>query len=430
MDEFDTVRTNAGLVADENLSRSAGDWAQDDAVRETARAPQAAAPRDRRKRRRAPYAAILAILAIVAGGYILQHTRNANRISAEAPPPPIPVTVGVATTQDVPIFQRAVGTVQAYNTVTVSSRVDGQIVAVGFTEGQDVKPGDKLFQIDPAPFKAALAQATAMLHKDAAQLVSAQADLQRYAALVPEGFQTRQIYDQQVAQVGQLRASIEADQAQIDAAQLNLDYAAIRSPIEGRTGARLVDLGNMVRAAAGSGLVTITQLRPIFVSFAVPQQVLRVVKQNQANAPLAVLAWSQDDREKLAEGTLTLIDNQVDPTTGTVRLKATFPNDDEMLWPGEFVTAHLVMAVVKNAVTVPVQAIQQGPNGHYLYVVRADDTVALRPIDGVTTEADTAVVGKGLAAGERIVVEGQYRLADGSHVTYSGQASAVPGAAR
>jgi multidrug efflux system membrane fusion protein len=340
------------------------------------------------------------------------------------------VTVGVATTQDVPIFQRAVGTVQAYNTVTVSSRVDGQIVAVGFTEGQDVKPGDKLFQIDPAPFKAALAQATAMLHKDAAQLVSAQADLQRYAALVPEGFQTRQIYDQQVAQVGQLRASIEADQAQIDAAQLNLDYAAIRSPIEGRTGARLVDLGNMVRAAAGSGLVTITQLRPIFVSFAVPQQVLRVVKQNQANAPLAVLAWSQDDREKMAEGTLTLIDNQVDPTTGTVRLKATFPNDDEMLWPGEFVTAHLVMAVVKNAVTVPVQAIQQGPNGHYLYVVRADDTVALRPIDGVTTEADTAVVGKGLAAGERIVVEGQYRLADGSHVTYSGQASAAPGAAR
>ncbi len=340
------------------------------------------------------------------------------------------MTIGVATTQDVPTFQRAVGTVQAYNTVTVSSRVDGQIVAVGFTEGQDVKPGDKLFQIDPAPFKAALAQATAMLHKDAAQLVSAQADLQRYAALVPEGFQTRQIYDQQIAQVGQLRASIEGDQAQIDAAQLNLDYAEIRSPIEGRTGARLVDLGNMVRAAMGSDLVTITQLRPIFVSFAVPQQVLRVVKQNQTNAPLAVLAWSQDDRQKLAEGTLTLIDNQVDPTTGTVRLKATFPNNDDMLWPGEFVTAHLVLAVVKNAVTVPVQAIQQGPNGHYLYVVRTDDTVALRPIDGVTTEADTAVVGKGLAAGERIVVEGQYRLADGSHVTYSGQASAAPGTAR
>ncbi len=254
MDEFDTERTNAGLVPDENLSRATGDWLQNDAVRETARAPQGAAPRDRRKRRLAPYAAILAILAIVAGGYILQHTRNTQRISAEAPSPPIPVTIGVATTQDVPTFQRAVGTVQAYNTVTVSSRVDGQIVAVGFTEGQDVKPGDKLFQIDPAPFKAALAQATAMLHKDAAQLVSAQADLQRYAALVPEGFQTRQIYDQQIAQVGQLRASIEGDQAQIDAAQLNLDYAEIRSPIEGRTGARLVDLGNMVRAAMGSDL--------------------------------------------------------------------------------------------------------------------------------------------------------------------------------
>ncbi len=430
MDEFDPERTNAGPVHSASLSQSAADWSPDDPVRKAARIPQAAPPRNRTKRRLLPYVAIAGIVAMLAGGYAYQHKQTAQPPGAESPSPAIPVTVAIATTQDVPTYQRAVGTVQAYNTVTVSSRVDGQIVGVGFTEGQDVKPGELLFQIDPGPFQAALAQATAMLHKDAAQLVSAQADLQRYAALVPEGFQTRQIYDQQTAQVGQLKASIEADQAQIDAARLNLDYATIRSPIGGRTGARLVDPGNMVRAAAGSGLVTITQLRPIFVNFTVPQQILRTVRQNQATAPLPVLAWSQDDREKLAEGTLTLIDNQIDPTTGTVRLKATFANDDDMLWPGEFVTAHLVLAVAKGAVTVPAQAIQQGPNGHYLYVVREDDTAEMRPVDAVTTEGDTAVVGKGLAAGERIVVEGQYRLADGSRVAYSGQAPAGRGTAR
>ena len=424
MDEFDTERTNAGSIHSAGLSHSVADWSRDDPVPATPRVSQAAPSRRRLRRKLAGYAAIVGVVAMLAGGYVYQRNQNAQRAGADAASPAIPVTIGVATTQDVPAYQRAVGTVQAYNTVTVSSRVDGQIVGVGFIEGQDVKPGDPLFEIDPAPFKASLAQATAMLHKDAAQLVSAQADLQRYAALVPEGFQTRQIYDQQVAQVGQLRASIEADQAQIDAARLNLDYASIRSPIEGRTGARLVDVGNMVRAASGAGLVTIAQLRPIFVNFTVPQQVLRLVRQNQTILPLRVLAYSQDDRDKLGEGMLTLIDNQVDPTTGTVHLKATFPNDDETLWPGEFVTAHLVLAVAKAAVTVPTQAIQQGPNGHYLYVVRADDTVELRPVDAVTTDGGTAVVGKGLAAGERIVVEGQYRLADGSRVAYAGQPAA------
>jgi multidrug efflux system membrane fusion protein len=429
MDEFDTERTNAGPVPSTSLSHSAADWSPDGLACETARVRPQAVPPSRSKRKFIAWAAILAVVAILAAGYI-EHRQNTQRTAAETPPQAIPVTIGVAKTQDVPTYQRAVGTVQAYNTVTVSSRVDGQIVGVGFTEGQDVKPGDLLFEIDPGPFKAALAQATAMLHKDAAQLVSAQADLQRYAALMPEGFQTRQTYDQQIAQVGQLQASIEADHAQIDAARLNLAYATIRSPIEGRTGARLVDLGNMVRAAAGSGLVTITQLRPIFVTFSVPQQVLRTVRQNQTSALRQVLAWSQDDREQIAQGTLTLIDNQVDPTTGTVRLKATFSNDDEMLWPGEFVTAHLVVAIQKAAVTVPARAIEQGPNGHYLYVVRPNDTAELRPVDGVTTEGDTAVVGKGLAAGERIVVEGQYRLADGSRVAYQGQPPAGSAAVR
>lgn len=430
MNELDTARTDAGSVDSASLRHSAADWSPAEPGHETARVPQTATARNRTKRRLAVWAAIIGAIALLAGGYIHQHRQAARRAGVEVASPAIPVTLGVATTQDVPTYQRDVGTVQAYNTITVSSRVDGQIVGVAFTEGQDVKPGDLLFEIDPGPFKAALAQATAMLHKDAAQLLSAQADLQRYAALVPEGFQTRQIYEEQIGLVGQLRASIEADQAQIDAARLNLDYASIRSPIGGRTGARLVDLGNMVRAAAGSGLVTITQLRPIFVTFTVPQQILRAVRHNQASAPLRVLAYSQDDREKLAEGTLTLIDNQIDPTTGTVRLKATFANDDEVLWPGEFVTAHLVLAVAKNAVTVPTSAVQRGQNGHYLYVVRADDTAEMRPVDAVTTEGDTAVIGKGLAAGERIVVAGQYRLADGSRVAYARQSPAGSGTAR
>ena len=428
MDEFDRERTTAGSIDRASLSHSTADWVPDLAP-EPARTPQPPPPNPT-KRKFAAYAAVIAIVALIAGGTIYHDRHAAGRITAEAPSPAIPVTIAIATTQDVPAYQRAVGTVQAYNIVTVTSIVDGQIVGVGFTEGQDVKPGDLLFEIDPGPFKAVLAQATAMLHKDAAQLVSAQADLQRSAALVPEGFQTRQIYDQQIAQVGLLRASIEADQAQIDAARLNLDFATIRSPIAGRTGARLVDLGNMVRAASGTGLVSIAQLRPIFVNFTVPQQVLRMVRQNQTIAPLRVIAWSQDDREKLADGILTLIDNQIDPTTGTLRLKATFPNDDQMLWPGQFVTAHLVVAITKAAITVPAQAIHQGPSGYYLYVVRADDTAELRQVDAVTADGDTAIVGKGLAAGEHIVVEGQYRLADGSRVTWSGQPPAAHGAPR
>ncbi len=373
---------------------------------------------------------LLGVIGVLGGSTVYWGRRAAQRTTAEVATPATPVTIGIATAQDVPIYQRAVGTVQAYNTVTVASRVDGQIVGVDFVESQDVKPGDLLFEIDPRPFAATLAQATAMLHKDAAQFASAQADLQRYAALVPEGFQTRQIYDQQIGLVGQLQASIEADQAQIDAARLNLDYASIRSPIEGRTGARLVDIGNMVRAATGGGLVSITQVRPIFVSFTVPQQILRTVQHNQASAPLNVLAYSQDDREQLAAGTLTLIDNQVDPTTGTLHLKATFPNTDAALWPGEFVTTHLVLTIDKAAVTVPARAIQQDANGHHLFVVRADDTVELRSVDVATTEGDTAVVAKGLAVGEHIVVEGQYRLDAGSRVAYPGQSAAAGGGAR
>jgi multidrug efflux system membrane fusion protein len=333
-----------------------------------------------------------------------------------APAPSVPVTAGVAETRDMPVYVRGMGTVQAYNAVTVKSRVDGQIVKVDFTEGQEVKAGDPLFEIDPRPFAAALAQARANKERDEAQLGSAEADLQRYERLVGNGYQTRQSYDQQKGLVGQLQAAVKADQAQIESAELNLQYATIRSPIDGRTGARLVDAGNLVRAADNGGLVTITQLRPIFVSFSVPQSELDTVRRHQSEAPLAVEARSQSDEHLLATGRLTLIDNQIDQTTGTIHLKAVFDNRDEALWPGEFVDARLVVSTRKDAVTLPARAVQRGPRGDYVFVIGPDMTVETRIVDVAESEDGLAVIDKGLAAGERVVVDGQYRLEQGTKV--------------
>jgi multidrug efflux system membrane fusion protein len=333
-----------------------------------------------------------------------------------APAPSVPVTAGVAETRDMPVYVRGMGTVQAYNAVTVKSRVDGQIVKVDFTEGQEVKAGDPLFEIDPRPFDAALAQARANKEKDEAQLGSAQADLQRFERLVGNGYQTRQSYDQQKGLVGQLQAAVKADQAQIEMAQLNLQYATIRSPIDGRTGARLVDVGNLVRAADNGGLVTITQLRPIFVSFTVPQGELDRVRRHQSEAPLAVQALGQSDERLLATGRLTLIDNQIDQTTGTIHLKAVFDNRDEALWPGAFVDVRLVVSVRKDAVTVAARAVQRGPRGDYVFVIGPDMTVETRIVEVAEAEDGLAVIDKGLAAGERVVVDGQYRLEQGTKV--------------
>jgi multidrug efflux system membrane fusion protein len=291
-------------------------------------------------------------------------------------------------------------------------------MAVNFTEGQEVKAGDPLFEIDPRPFQAALQQAAANKQKDEAQLVSAQADLQRYTELVGHGYQTRQIYDQQKAQVAQLQASIKADQAQIDAARLNLQYADIRSPIAGRTGARLVDIGNLVRATDNTGLVTITQLRPIFVTFTLPQDQLGRVRDSTKAGDVEVQAFSENDRERIASGKLTLIDNSIDAATGTIRLKATFANADEALWPGAFVNVRVVVGVKRNAVTVPARAIQQGPKGPYLFVVKPDKTVEMREVQIVQIDQGVAALEKGLAAGETIVLDGQYRLEPGSKVRF------------
>jgi multidrug efflux system membrane fusion protein len=330
--------------------------------------------------------------------------------------PQIPVTAGTAESRDVPVYVEGLGSVQAFNTVTVKSRVDGQITKVFFREGQDVKAGDSLFQIDPRSYENAVHQAEATKEKDEAQLQSAQLDLDRAAKLLTPGFQTRQGYDQQKATVGQLQAAVKADQAQIDNARLNLEYSLVRSPIDGRTGQRLVDAGNFVQATQGASLVTITQVRPIFVSFTVPAARLDDIRRNQAKQALRVIAYAMDDKTELAQGALTLIDNQVDAATGTIHLKAQFDNAGEPLWPGAFVNARIVLATRDNAVTVPEQAVMQGPNGSFVYVLDNADTAQRRTVEVVATQEGIAVLSRGLASGERIVVEGQYRLTDGAKV--------------
>jgi membrane fusion protein, multidrug efflux system len=365
---------------------------------------------------RASIAIGVVVVAAALGWAAYSYTGGGHAAAPAAANPPVPVTPGTAETRDMPVYVRGIGSVQAFNTVTIKSRVDGQIVKVDFTEGQDVKVGDPLFEIDPRPFQAALAQANAAKEKDQAQLTSAQADLKRYAELVKPGYQTRQIFDQQKGLVGQLQASLKADQAAIDNATLNLTYATIRSPIDGRTGARLVDIGNLVHATDSTGLVSITQLKPIFVTFTVPQNQFDRIRKSAAAGPVEVQAVSADDKTQLAAGKLTLIDNQIDPATGTIRLKGTFDNADEALWPGEFVNTRLVVGIDKNAVTVAARALQRGPNGEYLFVIKPDMTVEIRNVEVAEVEQGLAAIGKGLTAGEQVVVDGQYRLDQGSKV--------------
>lgn len=365
----------------------------------------------------AAVAAAAAILAAGIGGWqFLKHAPTAALARQLGSAAGVPVTLGTVTAKNVPVYVDGIGTVQAYNTVTVKSRVDGQIVAVHFTEGEEVEQGQLLFQIDPRPYRAALEQAQAAKAKDAAQLESAQLDLARYTELVGRGYQTRQSYDQQKALVAQLKAALTGDQAQIDAAQLNLGYADIQAPIAGRLGARLVDIGNLVHASDSTTLVTIAQLRPIYVSFTLPQEYLDQVRQNQTQTPLVVDAISADGKRELAQGKLTLIDNTINQSTGTILLKATFANRRERLWPGEFVNARVVLSVRHDVPTVPAQTVQQGPDGYFAYIVNPGDTVERRAIDVAAIQDGLAIVTKGLKPGEQVVVSGQYRLTNGAHI--------------
>jgi membrane fusion protein, multidrug efflux system len=369
--------------------------------------------------KRAIGAAVIILLAAIVVTWRLNIGPNAPKAAEQTAPPGIPVTAGTVAAQDVPVFLQGIGTVQAYNMVAIKSRVDGQIVKVNFKEGDEVKEGDPLFQIDPRPYEAALEQAQAAKQKDEAQLAGAKLDLDRYAKLLGTGYQTRQSYDQQTAQVGQLEAAIKGDQAAIGNAQLNLNYADIRSPIDGRLGARLVDKGNLVHASDNAPLVTITEVRPIFVSFTLAQETLDEIRQSEAKAPLAVLAYSSDGNTMLSEGKLTLIDNSIDQATGTIHLKARFDNEDERLWPGEFVNLRLVLSTRKGVATVPQQTVQVGPNGYYAYIIKPDNTVERSAVEVASMQDGLAVITKGLTVGEKVVVDGQYRLTEGARVSIS-----------
>ncbi len=329
----------------------------------------------------------------------------------------VPVQVAVAKQQDVPVVLRNIGAVQAFYSVLVRARVDGTLDRVFFTEGQEVKEGDPIAEIDPRPYAAALAAAQAKKAADEAQLANARIDLTRYANLAKRDFASQQQVDTQTAMVAQLKATIAGDEAAIETARLNLEFCHITAPISGRTGLRLVDPGNLIHANDAQGIVTITQLHPIAVIFTLPQDDLPQIQAAIAHGTPSVLAFAADDRTELGRGTLMTIDNQIDQATGTVKLKAQFPNEHNRLWPGLFINAHLQVAMLKDAVTVPSTALQRGPNGLYVYVVRPDSTVAMRPVTVRQDDSGVAVIADGVAAGTEVVVNGQLRLQEGSRIT-------------
>jgi multidrug efflux system membrane fusion protein len=328
------------------------------------------------------------------------------------------VVAGTVQKKDVAIWLDGLGTVQAFNTVTVRSRVDGELQKLAFTEGQDVKQGDVLAQIDPRPFQAALAQAQAKKTQDEAQLANARRDLARYTELRKEGnYATQQQLDTQRAQVDQLAAAVQMDQAAIDTSQIQLNYTTIASPISGRVGIRQVDQGNIIHAGDANGVVTITQMKPISVLFTLPEANVPAVLQQSAAGPLTVAALDRDNATELARGTLTVVDNTIDQTTGTVKIKATFANDPIRLWPGQFVNVRLLLTTRKDGITVPAQVVQRGPKGAFAYVIGDDNKVEVRTIKVAQMDGGEALVDDGLQPGERVVVDGQSRLQPGTQVT-------------
>jgi multidrug efflux system membrane fusion protein len=330
--------------------------------------------------------------------------------------PPVPVVAGVVESKDVSLFLNGLGNVQGFNTVTVRPRVDGQLDQVYFAEGMEVQAGQLLAQIDPRPLQAVWDQAVARRKQDEALLSNAQRDLVRDLALLADKAGTAQKADTQKALVEQLEATLRADDAAIEAAAVQLGYASVLSPISGRAGIRLIDAGNIVRAQDATGLVVITQMRPVSVVFTLPEQNLESIRSESDKAPLQVVAVARDNQTTLAVGSLAVIDNQIDPSTGTIRLKATFSNDDLKLWPGQFVNVRLRVAVRKAATVVPAQAVQYGPAGTFLFVINADSEAELRSLKVARIEGGLALLESGLQPGERIVVDGQFRLQPGSKV--------------
>lgn len=397
--------------------------------------------------RRLIYASSTVIAVIVATlGWRYFAARTAppsNPNSAE-----VPVTAGIANRQDVPNVVAALGTVQSIDGVSVQARVNGPIVKVEFAPGQGVKEGQELFLIDPRPYQAALDSAQAQLAHDQGVLAEAQLDLTRYRLLAQQNSIAKQQAEDQVFVVEQDKGTVQLDQANVETAQLNLEFCHVAAPISGRVGALLVDLGNLVgptasassstsstttsttsgQSATTSAMVSLAQMQPIYVSFNVPQNTLDEIQHNQAKAPLEVDVYSQSGK-LLEKGKLTLIDNQVNTSAGTVLLQATFANNDEILWPGEFVRAQLIVSTRQDAVTVPQQAVMAGPNGSYVYVINTDKTVHRVDVDVADRQGAIAVIANGLNGGENVVVDGQYRLDDGVKVDIQQTEPIDPGGA-
>lgn len=360
-----------------------------------------------------------AVVALAAAGIfsgVAVNRLTKSRPAHAAATSSVPVVVAAAGQRDVPIYYDALGTVSALNTVAIRAQVNGQIVSVDFRQGQEVRQGDVLARIDPAPLQAMLDQAVAKKNQDEAQLSSAEKDLVRFKTLVLKNAETQQNVDTQQAKVDQFKAMIAADQAAIEAARTQLNYATITAPIDGVVGFRQVDIGNIIHTTDTNPLTMLTQIKPSVVIFTLPQSNLGPVREAMLKGAVDVLAFDQNNTKQLASGRLLLIDNQIDQTTSTIRLKAEFPNEDGRLWPGEFVHAHILVATHKDAVVVPPVALQRGPDGVYVWVVKSNDTAEQRPVTAQMVDENTVVVGKGLAAGERIVVDGASRLDAGMHV--------------
>jgi multidrug efflux system membrane fusion protein len=370
-----------------------------------------------------------AVVLAVGGIYYFSHRAQRAAAARGNGAQSVIVVAGKVRQQDTPIYLNGIGTVFAYNTVTVRSQIDGTLQSVAFTEGQDVKAGDLLAQIDPRTQQAALDQAKAKQATDTAQVHNAEKDLKRYDELYAQQLIDQQTYNTQQALVAQLNATVKADEAGVEAAQVQFDYTHIVAPISGRTGLRQIDQGNVIHSSDANGLVVITQLQPISVIFTLPQQNWPEIQRlTAAGEKLPVIAYDRDSQKPLDAGELAVVDNQIDATTGTIKLKATFTNEKLALWPGQFVNVRLLVETRKDGIVVPASVIQRGPQGPYAFVIQADDTVTVRPVTVAQIESGLALIDTGLKPGESVVVDGQYKLQAGSHVTISPPAGAAPAA--
>jgi multidrug efflux system membrane fusion protein len=369
-------------------------------------------------RRKVIFSIVLLILVLGGGGAFLS-MRGSAKSSAPVAAAPVPIVAGVVAQHDVPIYLTGVGTVIAYNTDIVRAQIQGQVISINFTEGQHVHAGDLLAQIDPRPYQAQIEQLTANRDRDKAQLANALANLNRYTPLEQKGFATTQLLDTQKAQVAQLQSAVKADQALIDAANVQLSYTRLTSPIDGVTGIRQIDVGNIISPANTNGVVVVTQLEPISLIFTLPETVLPQIQQQQQNTkgPLKVLAYDQGNTIELDQGTLGLVNNQIVQTTGSIQLKANFPNTKHLLWPGELVNARLLLDTRHDGLTVPASVVQQGQQGSYAYVINPDSSVAIRPIKVSQISDGQALIDSGLVANEQVVIDGQYKLQPGTRVT-------------